>query len=69
MTDTPQPIETYDKDGNHFWFGLEPLDKYPSRYYLKFKLNEKEFQVQFFTARKDAFNFWDLMKLNLLKKE
>lgn len=64
MSKTPEPFEAFDKHGNHFWFGLESLPKYPSRYYLKFKLNDKEFQMQFFITRKDAFSFWELIKLN-----
>lgn len=64
MSKTPEPFEAFDEHGNHFWFGLESLEKYPSRYYLKFKLNGKDFQIQFFTTRKDAFNFWDLVRLS-----
>ena len=67
MAKTPEPFETTDCDGNTWWFGLEALEKYPNRSNLVFKFNDKSFQIQFFSSRKDAFNIWDLIKMTVKK--
>jgi hypothetical protein len=57
-----------DEDGNIMRLVLEPQEKYPTRFDLKYFFNTKLFKLQHFPSWRDASNMWDLLELISLKK-
>jgi len=57
-----------DENGNVMRLVLEPQEKYPSRYDLKYFFNSKMFKLQYFPSRREAANTWDLLELLSLKQ-
>lgn len=52
-----------DNEGNLMSLSIEPQEKYPNRYDLKYIFNGKVFQLQHFPSFRDASNMWELLSL------